>query len=356
MRKDHRVLQCNVSCLSVRRGNHFVFCTNQELTGVQIKKLLFVRTDCRHVVGGLKDTGEAGEIVEPKLGRSIDVIVGKSRQDIAIRVALHITPNMLFHFGKRTEQRCMVVAMVSHKIVVAHVRLAAKQNRHLDHGKLQYEWYSYPKSDDLHGERMQSMRKKARQYHHGDLKAAMIEAALQLVRKKGPRGFTLNEASRTAGVSVSAPYNHFKDKDALLIDIVQLGNRTLEGELRAAANTANTPRVRLLAVYLAYVAFAEHHPDLFAVMFHSGLDKTPYPEVHASAARAFDVARQLAVQIEPVHEAAEDLALAVWTMAHGFATLRTEGAIGSASSVQVQASAKALARRLLFPDHLEQAQ
>ncbi len=72
--------------------------------------------------------------------------------------------------------------------------------------------------------------KKPRSYHHGDLKTAMIEAALQLVRTKGPRGFTLNEASRTAGLSVSAPYNHFKDKDALLIEIVLLGNRTLEAE------------------------------------------------------------------------------------------------------------------------------
>jgi len=143
------------------------------------------------------------------------------------------------------------------------------------------------------------LNNKTRAYHHGDLKTAIVEAALDLVRRKGPRGFTLNEASRTAGVSVSAPYNHFKDKDALLIEIVLLGNRTLEAELRAAADTAHPLRERLLAVYLAYITFAQHHPDLFAVMFQSGIDKTPYPAVHVSAGKAFEVAADLAAQIEP---------------------------------------------------------
>ena len=157
-------------------------------------------------------------------------------------------------------------------------------------------------------------------------------------------------------MSVSAPYNHFKDKDALLIEIVLLGNRTLETELRAAADTAadsaNEARERLLAVYLAYVSFAERHPDLFAVMFQSGIDKTPYPEVHASAAKAFEVAGQLAAQIEPSPARAAQLALAVWTMAHGFATLRMEGAIGSVGAAAD--SAEALARRLLFEDRREE--
>ena len=84
--------------------------------------------------------------------------------------------------------------------------------------------------------------KRPKPYHHGDLKSAMIRAALELVRLKGPRGFTLNEASRVAGVSVSAPYNHFKDKDALLVEVVLLGNSTLEAELRAAADTVDSPR------------------------------------------------------------------------------------------------------------------
>ncbi len=193
------------------------------------------------------------------------------------------------------------------------------------------------------------MRKRARPYHHGDLKTAMIEAALQLVRKKGPRGFTLNEASRTAGVSVSAPYNHFKDKDALLIEIVLLGNRTLGAELQAAADTGNSPKDKLLAVYLAYVSFAERHPDLFVVMFQSGIDKTPYPEIRASTLKAFDIAAKVAAQIEPSQTSAEQLALSIWTMAHGFATLKVEGALSGIGIPEAERSAEVLARRLLQP-------
>ncbi len=191
------------------------------------------------------------------------------------------------------------------------------------------------------------MKKKARSYHHGDLKTAMIEAALQLVRKKGPRGFTLNEASRTAGVSVSAPYNHFKDKDALLIEIVLLGNRTLEAELQAAADSVEPPREKLLAVYLAYIFFAEHHSDLFAVMFQSGIDKTPYPEVQASTLKAFEVAAKLAAQVERSQASADQLALAIWSMAHGFAMLSVEGAIAGVGIPEASISAEALARKLL---------
>ncbi len=190
------------------------------------------------------------------------------------------------------------------------------------------------------------MKKEPRAYHHGDLKTVMIQAALKLVREKGPRGFSLNQASRTAGVSVSAPYNHFKDKDALLIEIVLLGNHTLESELRAAAESAETPEEKLLAVYLAYIEFARRHPDLFAVMFQSGIDKTPYPEVQASAAKAFGVAADLAFQIEPSRKSAEQLALAIWTMAHGFAILSAEGAIARVTA-KSHCSAEALARRLL---------
>ena len=194
------------------------------------------------------------------------------------------------------------------------------------------------------------MAKKERPYHHGDLKTAMIGAALQLVREKGPRGFTLNEASRVAGVSVSAPYNHFKDKDALLIEIVLLGNRTLETALRAAADTVEPPREKLLAVFIAYVSFAERHPDLFAVMFQSGIDKTHYPEVQASSAKAFEVATIPALQIEASQTSAQQLALAVWTMAHGFATLSMEGAIAGVGIREARGSAEALARRLLYPN------
>ena len=191
------------------------------------------------------------------------------------------------------------------------------------------------------------MKKEVRAYHHGHLKEAMIEATLKLVREKGPRGVTLNEASRTAGVSVSAPYNHFKDKEALLVEIILLGNRTLESELRAASDTDAQPEDRLIAVCLAYIDFAQRHPDIFAVMFQSGIDKTRYPETLASAVEAFQVAARLAAEIEPTAAAAEELSLAIWTTAHGFATLMADGALVRVNSPKEKSSAEALARRVL---------
>jgi AcrR family transcriptional regulator len=198
--------------------------------------------------------------------------------------------------------------------------------------------------------RMHKMMKKPRNYHHGDLKAALIEAALKLIREKGPRGFTLNEASRTAGVSVSAPYNHFKDKTALLIEILLTGNQILKNTLQAAAESEGTPRERLLAIYHAYIEFSKRYPEYFVVMFGSGIDKEPYPAVREAARKAFAVLYDLAIEIEKTPKTARELAVAVWTMAHGFAALSAEGALARAATQQAERAADSLARRLLALD------
>ena len=104
------------------------------------------------------------------------------------------------------------------------------------------------------------MRGKKQSYHHGDLKTALISAGLELVREKGPRGFSMNEASRRAGVSVSAPYNHFNDKDGLLIEIVMLGNRTLEAELESATAKVDGDREKQPCRVLGIHCFCEKSP------------------------------------------------------------------------------------------------
>ena len=168
------------------------------------------------------------------------------------------------------------------------------------------------------------------------------------MREKGPRGFTLNKASRRAGVSVSAPYNHFKDKQALLVEIILQGNRTLEEEVRSAAQHGDTSRERLTSAFLAYIAFTEKHPDLFAVMFQSGIDKDAFPEIRAAASSAFAVGLRLTSEIEAGPEAAMELALAVWTMAHGFAILVAENAVtGMVEPSAVTNTARRLVSRVL---------
>ncbi len=175
--------------------------------------------------------------------------------------------------------------------------------------------------------------KQPKSFHHGDLKRALIEATLQLVRSVGPRGFTLNEASRQAGVAKSAPYKHFKDKDALLVEVALLGTRRMEQDLRSVSGLGGTPRERLLAVGLAYIAFSRQHPDFFAVMFQAGIDKNSYEELGVAATSVFSIADELAKEIEDSLVKARRLALAVWTMAHGFAMLLSEDAFARTKNV-----------------------
>ena len=177
------------------------------------------------------------------------------------------------------------------------------------------------------------MAKQSQSFHHGDLKRALIDATLKLVRSVGPQGFTLNEASRLAGVAKSAPYKHFRDKDALLVEIAILGTQRMEQELRSASELEGTSRERLLAVGLAYIAFSKQHQDYFAIMFRSGIDKSSYEELSLAALSVFSVADELAKDIEQSLVKARRLALAVWTMAHGFAMLLSDDAFARTKNV-----------------------
>lgn len=177
----------------------------------------------------------------------------------------------------------------------------------------------------------QIVRKKAEgAYHHGDLKTALKNAALRLVREKGPRGFSINEASRLAGVTVAAPYRHFEDKDALLAEIACDGNELMKHELEEAAAKVTGVKEQMLEVGLGYLRFAKVHSDYFAVIFQAGLDKSKYPEVERTAKEAFGVIFKLAQQYERTPELAGQRAVSSWALVHGLATLSMDGALSTA--------------------------
>ncbi|MGA9668618.1 MAG: TetR/AcrR family transcriptional regulator [Terracidiphilus sp.] len=171
------------------------------------------------------------------------------------------------------------------------------------------------------------LRKAKGEYHHGHLKASLKEAALRLVRDRGPRGFSLNEASRLAGVSVAAPYRHFDDKDALLAEIARDGYELLEREIHSAVEKADNLRDRLVDSGMAYLRFARNHTDYFNVMFHSGLDRSKYPEIDRSAKAGLGVVLGLAQQYERTQELAELRTVSAWALVHGLATLDHDGAL-----------------------------
>jgi AcrR family transcriptional regulator len=173
------------------------------------------------------------------------------------------------------------------------------------------------------------LRRAKDEYHHGDLKASLKQAALRLVRERGPKGFSLNEASRLAGVSVAAPYRHFDDKDALIAEIARDGYELLEREIHNAVKKADNLRDQLVDSGMAYLRFARNHADYFNVMFHSGLDRSKYPDIERSIKAGLGVILGLAQQYERTQELAELRAVSAWALVHGLATLDHDGALSA---------------------------
>ena len=179
------------------------------------------------------------------------------------------------------------------------------------------------------------MRK--RQYHHGDLRAALIEASLSLIAKHGVQGLALSDAARLAGVSVAAPYRHFKDKEALLAEIAREGFVTFRDGLAKSLQTHPENKVnRLVEMGVAYVDFALRHRAHFKVMWEGGLNKNDYPEVAETAYQAYLLLEGAALDLLP--EAPRDrqqaLITAAWTTVHGFASLTLEKELDVVGSKQ----------------------
>jgi len=171
----------------------------------------------------------------------------------------------------------------------------------------------------------QSEREKP--YHHGDLRAALIQAGLAILAEEGVQALTLRAAARRAGVSHAAPYRHFADKEALLAAIAEEGFNMFAAEIEAARDRfPASPREQLEETAWAYVRFALAHPDHLRVMFGGSIeDPQVYPGLREAGSRAFAVlvnimrAGQDAGTI--VAGEARVLALIAWTQVHGLSLL-----------------------------------
>lgn len=105
-------------------------------------------------------------------------------------------------------------------------------------------------------------------YHHGDLRSALLEAALTVISEIGPQGLTIREVARRAGVSHAAPYRHFTDKNELILAVVEQGFDLLQSTMQAEKDAAeDDPLSQFAASGMAYVNFALQHPAYYRVMF-----------------------------------------------------------------------------------------
>jgi len=170
---------------------------------------------------------------------------------------------------------------------------------------------------------------KGGRYHHGDLRRALLDAALELVKEHGPSGITLREAARRAGVTHAAPYRHFTDKEALLAALAEEGFGRLRAEVEAAISESGGV-LRSEAIGVAYVRFARKNPSQFRVMFGSEVgDKRRYPGLMQADQAVFDLlsqairAAQAAGELPPGNPAR--MGLVSWSMLHGVASLVVDG-------------------------------
>jgi AcrR family transcriptional regulator len=170
-----------------------------------------------------------------------------------------------------------------------------------------------------------------RGYHHGNLKEALVRAALELIAEKGPAGFTFADAARWAGVSPAAPYRHYRDRDALLADVAQRG---FELFTMALAKAWDDGRPDVLAAFdrlgKAYLDFAKREPAYYSAMFEAGVPLDVDPLLRESSERAFAVLRNAAEKLVGLLPArrrppALMVALHIWSMTHGIASLFGRG-------------------------------
>jgi len=174
-------------------------------------------------------------------------------------------------------------------------------------------------------------------YHHGNLRQALVEAALTLIARNGPTGFTLSEAAKAADVTPAAVYRHFAGRDELLAEVARQGYDIFAALMEFAyAGGKPTALAAFEATGRAYLAFARKYPGHYMAMFESGLSLNAYPDLALVAQKARNVLETAAEQLSqhmPLGKRppASMFSAHIWAMSHGVVELYMRGAPGAKS-------------------------
>jgi AcrR family transcriptional regulator len=178
---------------------------------------------------------------------------------------------------------------------------------------------------------------KKRGYHHGNLRQALVEAALALIEERGPLGFTLSEAAREAGVTPAAVYRHFLGREDLIAECALQGYEIFADLLEHAyAGGQPSALAAFEATGRAYLAFARKFPGYYVAMFESGIGINRTPALALAAGRAHGVlqkaAEDLSRQLPPERRPPPSMFTAhIWALSHGTVELFARGSPGTRS-------------------------
>jgi AcrR family transcriptional regulator len=187
-------------------------------------------------------------------------------------------------------------------------------------------------------------------YHHGDLRAALVEEAVRAIAEGGPSVLSLRDVARRVGVSHAAPKHHFGDKAGLLTAVAAEGFRLLGNELREAYDQSSD----FVDLAVAYVDFALRRRPYFEVMFRPDLQRTADAELTEARER---VQALLYASVSPPREASEEEGLiafvAAWALVHGLATLMVSGNLPAALGTEPERLTRAVVRSLFSASRRE---
>lgn len=176
-----------------------------------------------------------------------------------------------------------------------------------------------------------------RGYHHGNLRQALVDAALQLIELRGPTGFTLSEAAKQAGVTPAAVYRHFEGREDLIAEAALQGYEIF-GDLMEYAYESGQPSAlqAFEATGRAYLAFARRYPGHYIAMFESGVQVNRTAALASVANRANGVLEKAATDLsqhipEDKRPPASMFSAHIWAMSHGVVELFARNSPGRAS-------------------------
>lgn len=166
-------------------------------------------------------------------------------------------------------------------------------------------------------------------YHHGDLRAALLNAAEEELRADPRRALSIRALAGKLGVSATAPHAHFRTKDDLLAALAIRGFERLRDRTLRRSETATDPLAKLAALAEAYLEFSIENAGLYRIMFATSIDQAAYAELRGASRSSYAVLRGAISEalVDEPETVLDERTLAAWGVVHGFASLLSEGRI-----------------------------